>query len=184
MKRLPEIICTRTAKTFKLLAVLMLAMILFAGCGKNAATISDQDGKQPSEAATADAGAPQESSRSIVIKIDSNVMIINGVSQVIDAPPIIQNERTLVPVRVVSEALSASVYWMEKTRQVRIVQGGKEIILTIDSKDVISDGAKLTMDVEPMIIGTRTYVPLRFVSENLGAQIQWDNSTREITITR
>lgn len=166
---------------FVLCCVLVCGLAL-SGCG----LLSTQS-SLPQETTTdtaADQTSTQTAANTIVLKIDSTTMTVNGSSRTIPAPPVIREGRTLVPVRVVSEAMSASVYWLEKTKQIRIVEGGNEIILTIGSKEMKIGGVTKTMDVEPMIIGGSTYVPLRFISENLGAEIAWNNDTREITITR
>ena len=101
-----------------------------------------------------------------------------------DVAPYIKNSRTLVPIRFVTEALNSSVYWLPETRQVRIVDGPKEIFLTIDSTRVTIGSTVYTMDVPPQIVNGRTFVPLRFVSENLGAAVEWNGELREITIKR
>jgi len=170
------------SKTQIVLICLLICGLSLSGCG----LLSTQT-KLPQDTATntaSDQTGTQTAADTIVLKIDSTTMTVNGSSRTIPAPPVIREGRTLVPVRVVSEAMSASVYWLEKTKQIRIVEGGNEIILTIGSKEMTVGSITKTMDVEPMIIGGSTYVPLRFISENLGAEIAWNNDTREITITR
>ena len=170
------------SKTRLVLCFLLMSSLAFSGCG----LLSTQS-NLPQETTTntaADQNSTQTAANTIILKIDSTTMNVNGSSRTIPAPPVIREGRTLVPVRVVSEAMSASVYWLEKTKQIRIVEGGNEIILTIGSKEMKIGGVTKTMDVEPMMIGGSTYVPLRFISENLGAEIAWNNDTREITITR
>ncbi len=174
----------KPTKIPSILCCLLLCSLMLAGCGAKASeTQTPQETTTVGTQAQSDATAGTNDN-TIVLKIDSSTMTVNGTSRTIPAPPVIREGRTLVPVRVVSEAMSASVYWLEKTKQIRIVEGGKEIILTIGSKEVTSGGMSKTMDVEPMIIGGSTYVPLRFISENLGAEIAWNDATREITITR
>lgn len=170
------------SKTKWILCCLLICGLALSGCG----LLSTQN-KLPQDSMTntaPDQTITQTAANTIILKIDSTTMNVNGSSRNIPAPPVIREGRTLVPVRVVSEAMSASVYWLEKTKQIRIVEGGNEIILTIGSTEMKIGGVTKTMDVEPMIIGGSTYVPLRFISENLGAEIAWNNDTREITITR
>ncbi|HCP15482.1 MAG TPA: hypothetical protein DIT32_06955 [Peptococcaceae bacterium] len=170
------------SKTQFALCCVLISGLALSGCG----LLSTQT-NLPQETTTNVVPNPTSSQiadNTIVLKIDSTTMIVNGTSRTIPASPVIREGRTLVPVRVVSEAMSASVYWLEKTKQIRIVEGGNEIILTIGSKEMKIGGMTKTMDVEPMIIGGSTYVPLRFISENLGAEIAWNDATREITITR
>ena len=122
----------------------------------------------------------------IVLQIDSQQMTINNSVRNIDVAPFINSitGRTLVPVRFVTEALNASVFWLPETSQVRIVDGSKEILLTIDSTKVISKGEEKSLDAPAVIINSRTFVPLRFVSEELGAKVEWDGATRRITISK
>jgi hypothetical protein len=171
------------SKTKWTLCCLLICGLALSGCG-----LLSSETNLPQEtttnAAPDQSGTTQTAANTIVLKIDSTIMTVNGADRTIPAPPVIREGRTLVPVRVVSEAMSASVYWLEKTKQIRIVEGGNEIFLTIGSKEMKIGGVTKTMDVEPMIIGGSTYVPLRFISENLGAEIAWNNDTREITITR
>ncbi len=68
--------------------------------------------------------------------------------------------------------------------QVHIIDNGTEILLTIDSDIVLVDGAAKTLDCPAEIIGIRTFVPVRFVSETFGASVLWDGETGTITIKR
>ncbi len=112
---------------------------------------------------------------------------LDGETYTLDAAPYVDTaaDRTLVPIRFVSEALEASVDWKTDTRQIVIGDGGKEIVLTIGSPGVLVNGEKQAIDCAPAVIPPgRTFVPLRFISETLGAQVDWNAATREITITR
>lgn len=99
--------------------------------------------------------------------------------------PIIENGRTLVPIRIISEKLGALVTWDEINRTVLIEQGSKSVVLKIDSLifEVGKGSNKLdTSDVPAKIIKDRTFVPLRLISNVLGAEILWDHPTKTITI--
>ncbi len=85
--------------------------------------------------------------------------------------------RTMVPVRIIAEHLGADVEWIGATRQVEIVHDGFKIVLTIDQKEVLAGQTQTRMDVAPFIEDGTTLVPLRFVSEMLGAEVGWDQST-------
>ena len=89
-----------------------------------------------------------------------------------------------MPVRFISEAMGAEVNWVPETRQAIITDEKKQIILTIGSKDVLVNGEKQTIDCAAIINSDRTYVPLRFVSETLEAQVDYNGETKEITITK
>ncbi len=81
--------------------------------------------------------------------------------------------RVFVPVRFVSEALGAQVEWVQQEQKIVIGRGGKEIILYIGQKEVFVDGRPYTLDVAVRLVNSRTMVPLRFVSEALGAGVKW-----------
>lgn len=99
-----------------------------------------------------------------------------------DASPVIVNDRTLVPVRCIFEAFSADVSWVDETRQVIINSGGNKIILTIDNKRAYFNNEIVTLDVAPVIMGDRTFIPVRFVSEKLGYDVVWDESAKSVKI--
>lgn len=85
---------------------------------------------------------------------------------------LMENNRVQVPLRGVGEALGAVVGFSGKT--VTYVKGDKSIVLTLGSKVALVDGQNVTMDTAAKAIKGRTYVPLRFVSENLGETVEWD----------
>jgi len=123
----------------------------------------------------------------INLTIGMKEALINGVSYTLDAEPYINAEagRTLIPVRFVSEALGAEVDWEPETSKVMITYGEKEIILIIGSTSVQVNGEKQSIDCAPVILPPgRTFVPLRFVSETLEAEVIFDPSNSQITITR
>jgi hypothetical protein len=100
-----------------------------------------------------------------------------------DAEPFIDdNGRTQVPVRFVSEALGAEVSWEGSTKTVTISQGDKEIKIVIGKKDYTINGEKNLMDTEALLKEDRTFVPVRFVSEGLGARVDWDSAVRTVYI--
>ncbi|TYQ16043.1 UNVERIFIED_CONTAM: copper amine oxidase-like protein [Acetivibrio alkalicellulosi] len=100
-----------------------------------------------------------------------------------DAQPFIDsNGRTQVPVRFVSEALGANVGWEQSTRTVSIVHTNKRIEIAIGKKEFTIDGIKNEMDTEALIKGDRTFVPIRFISEGLGAKVTWDDDVRTVYI--
>ncbi|MEW6244657.1 MAG: N-acetylmuramoyl-L-alanine amidase [Bacillota bacterium] len=111
-------------------------------------------------------------------------LVINGQEVVSDVPPIIENGRTLVPVRVISERLEASVEWIESTRTVKIKHEGNEIVLYIDDKTVTVNGKPETLDVPARIVNGRTLVPIRFLANQLNADVGWDESTYTVSISK
>ncbi|MEA1962573.1 MAG: copper amine oxidase N-terminal domain-containing protein [Bacillota bacterium] len=106
------------------------------------------------------------------------------------APYIDSNNRTLVPIRFVAEALGAKVGWDGDTRTVTIDQEAHKelptahIIVMIDQKDVKVNGKTCTMDTTAIIVPAtaRTMVPVRFISEYLGAYVDWDGDNRVVHV--
>lgn len=103
-----------------------------------------------------------------------------------DVAPIIVKDRTLVPLRLISETLNYDVTWNGADRSVRIVQNDRAIDLKIGSTTAygLQSGTKkkIAMDVAPIIVKDRTLVPLRFISENFGEKVDWDAKSRTVII--
>jgi len=102
---------------------------------------------------------------------------IDGVYAEFDVPPIIVEGRTLLPARAIVEMLGGDVQWDGELRQVHIYKDGINILLTIDDVIAYVNGEAIELDVPPQIIDDRTLVPLRFVAENLGLDIDFRYGT-------
>ncbi|WP_159426219.1 copper amine oxidase N-terminal domain-containing protein [Desulfolucanica intricata] len=100
-----------------------------------------------------------------------------------DVKPVIENDRTLVPLRVIFEALNADVDWDNSTRTVTATKGTNQIKLRIGDKTAYKNGLPITLDVPAKIVSDRTMIPVRFVSEAMGAKVQWDAVNRRVIIT-
>lgn len=109
-------------------------------------------------------------------------LVVNGASVASDVPPQIVNGRTMVPVRFVGEALGLAVSWDDATRQVILEGTGVRIVLPIGGSTAQVNNRSTPLDVPAQIIDGRTMVPLRFVSEALGAGVEWDPQTQTVTI--
>ncbi|MGI6435884.1 MAG: copper amine oxidase N-terminal domain-containing protein [Syntrophomonadaceae bacterium] len=110
-------------------------------------------------------------------------ILIDGRPLITDVSPIIQNERTLVPLRAIFEALGAEVFWNDTERSIKAVKGDLTVQLQIANTMAIKNGTTVPIDVPAQILQDRTLVPVRFVSEALGADVQWDQVLRRVTIT-
>jgi len=110
-------------------------------------------------------------------------IILNGKQLTFDVPPESRNGRTLVPVRALFEALGATVGWNAETQTATATRGSTVVELQINNSVAKRNGEVVTLDQPPVLVGGRTLMPLRFVSESLGAQVGWDEATRTITIT-
>lgn len=113
-------------------------------------------------------------------------LVIDGKDFTRNAAPVIQNDRTLVPIRVITEQLGGEVEWNNAERSVKIVKGNTTVILRIDSHLIeIQNGEKTytLVDVPPKIINERTFVPLRLVGNALGISVEWDNANRTVNVS-
>ena len=100
-----------------------------------------------------------------------------------DVAPIIRNDRTMLPARFVAEALGASVEWDEAAQKVTITKENTVIEITIGSNNAVVDGMEVLLDSPAFIENSRTYLPLRFIAENLGAEVEWNKELQQIYIT-
>jgi len=96
--------------------------------------------------------------------------------------PIILDNRTLVPVREVFENLGGEVNWDSKERKVTITLFQKEISLVINSEEALVDNKTIKLDVPAKIINNKTMVPVRFISEHGGLEVDWDSATHTVNI--
>ena len=125
----------------------------------------------------------QSGGNTAILQIGSTIISINGAESELDTAPIIQNGRTLLPLRAVVEGLGGSVAWEAETRTAVFAKVDRVIFMTIGSNTAFVNTTEYTMDTEPIIIDGRTMLPIRFVAENLGFKVEWDENTQTITIT-
>ncbi len=108
---------------------------------------------------------------------------VNGIQLKMDQPPVIQNGRTLVPFRVIFEALGSDVAWDDVTKTVFADWENNSLTLQIGAKIMqLGDGTTITLDVPATIINSRTLVPVRAVTEAMGAKVDWDNAARKVSV--
>jgi len=101
-----------------------------------------------------------------------------------DVDPFIKNDRTLVPLRFISETLGYEVLWNNDKREVTVKDNSTNIKLVIDKNTAKVNGKDIKLDVAPLIKSDRTFVPLRFVAENLNAEVKWDNDNFKVIINK
>ena len=107
----------------------------------------------------------------VVMSVNSNEIVKNGEVAVIDAAPIVENNRTFVPFRALAEAFGATVAFDEATQAVTAELNGTTVVMTIGSAEYTVNGVANTADVAPFINGSRTMVPVRFVAEAFGIKV-------------
>ena len=123
----------------------------------------------------------------MVFTIDQLSCTIDGVATAIDVSPVIIEGRTMLPIRFVADPLGASVGWDPETSKVTIQLFDTKLELWIGQSNAMLNGKPLPIDatnpnVKPLIINGRTMLPLRFVSENLGCDLNWDGATQQVTL--
>ena len=99
-----------------------------------------------------------------------------------DVSPMILNDRTMVPMRKIFEALGADIDWNEVTSTVTGTKDDKKVKIKIGAEKATINGAIVTLDQPAVIQNDRTLVPVRVISEGLGAVVQWDEETKSVLI--
>ncbi len=107
---------------------------------------------------------------------------VNNEQVVFDVNPIIENERTLVPLRAIFEALGAEVTWDQETRTASATRGTDTVSITIDSNVLYKNGNAVELDVPAKIVDERTLVPVRAISESFDAEVTWVQETQSVYI--
>lgn len=119
------------------------------------------------------------------VMADSIKVIVNGLEiNFTDIKPFISEKgRTMVPLRFVSQALGAEVEWNGVNQSIVIEYNDKKIEMVVGDIKGKINGSEVLFELGPQLVGDRTVVPLRFISETLGAQVEWDGKSNTITIT-
>ena len=120
---------------------------------------------------------------SMVFADNSISITIDGKAQIYDVMPVIENGRTLVPMRAIFEALGADIYWNDAKKTVLGKKDDTEVTLQIGNTNAKVNNKDVTLDVAATIIEGRTMVPVRFISEALGCTVNWDDTTKTVIIT-
>lgn len=127
----------------------------------------------------------------IIIKyyVGQNYYYVNGQQKTMDVAPIIQDGRVFLPARYVAEPLGAQLDWDETDQKSTVVMNGKTIELWIGKNIARVNGVDIPIDpndpnVTPIVVPPgRIMIPVRFIAENLGCQVDWDQSLQEVKIT-
>lgn len=121
----------------------------------------------------------------IVMEIDSNIATVFGKETETEVAPIIEKNRTMLPVRFVAENLGATVGWDAATGRITIVgKDGTKIEFSAGSTTAYINGKSVNLDAPAVIKGSRTYAPVRFIAENLGAKVEWHAEARQAIIVK
>ena len=122
----------------------------------------------------------------ILMQLDNPMMQVNGEQQEVDpgrgTTPVTKDNRTLVPIRAIVEAMGGVAGWNAAAQKVTLDALGHNVVMQLGSKAIVTDGVTGAMDIAPEIVNARTLLPIRFAAEELGAKVAWVGSTREIVI--
>ena len=119
----------------------------------------------------------KEGLTTISMQIGNKHVALNNENKILDAAPLISQNRTMVPLRFIAEAFGADVSWAQDTKTVTIVIDGKVLTMRIN-QDLEGFGAA------PIISNGRTMVPISYISKELGANVIWVPSTKTVAIAR
>ncbi|MEI9476997.1 MAG: copper amine oxidase N-terminal domain-containing protein [Deltaproteobacteria bacterium] len=107
---------------------------------------------------------------------------LDGVLMEIDVVAFIADNRTMVPLRVVTASFGARVKWFSVEQKVMIFFIGKTIVLWVGEMSALVNGQQKYFDAPPLIVGDRTFVSIRFISQNIGGTVGWNQVERKVTI--
>lgn len=113
---------------------------------------------------------------------DAIEILVDGEPLEFNVPPVMADDRLLVPFRVIGEAMGAQIGWDEATQTVSLDLDNTEIKLVLGEMSGLVNGSSMELDVPAKMMNGRTLVPLRFVNEALGAQVEWKAETRQVLI--
>ena len=109
-------------------------------------------------------------------------VVLDGQELAFDQPPIIENDRTLVPLRAIFEALGADVEWEQSTRTVTATKDTTVVVVQIDNPVMTVNGMDITLDVPPRIVNSRTLAPVRAVSASFDANVDWYSTSAKRSV--
>ncbi|MFM1653855.1 N-acetylmuramoyl-L-alanine amidase [Brevibacillus sp. B_LB10_24] len=101
-----------------------------------------------------------------------------------EVPPIMQNDRTLVPIRVIAEGLGAEVDWDQESFTATVNKGNNQLVLRLNQKQATVNGKTVQLDAPPLLHKDRMLLPLRFVGEALGSTVGWDNESQTVVVNQ
>lgn len=122
--------------------------------------------------------------KAFVLTIDEKDADVFGEKATNDVAPKIVKDRTMLPARFVAEKLGATVEWNEEKQEVTIKSDDVTIVITIGAEKALVNDKEVELDSPAFIENDRTYTPIRFISENLGATVNWNGATEQVVITK
>jgi len=108
---------------------------------------------------------------------------LDGAPIAFDVPPQTINDRTMVPLRAIFEALNANIDWNDSTQTVTATRDGVVVVMRVGDPVITVAGNNVTLDVPPQIVNERTLVPARAVAESFGVNVDWNGGTQTVILT-
>jgi len=108
---------------------------------------------------------------------------LDGAPIAFDVPPQTINDRTMVPLRAIFEALNANIDWNDNTQTVTATRDGVVVVMRVGDPVINVAGNSVTLDVPPQIVNDRTLVPARAVAESFGVNVDWNSGTQTVILT-
>ena len=172
MKRVAKLICVLTF----LAMVLGIMQLALAGGSENESPQQDQP---KSGSKSVSQSIEKRLENAVALYIGSSQAIVNNKEKQVDSTnakvkPYIKNDRTMVPVRFISENLGAQVEWDAQSSKVTVSLGDRVVVLTVGSKTMKVGDKTVDLDVAPELNEDRTYLPLRGLVEGLGKKVFYD----------
>lgn len=118
----------------------------------------------------------------IILTVGSKTGFIDEVPYSLDAAPFLVSGRILLPLRFVGEAFGVNFFWDEQTKTVTYPSSKGDVQLTIGKNSVQVGDSLVTLDTAGKIVAGRTFVPLRFIGESLGAEVIWHGEYKKAEI--
>ena len=109
-------------------------------------------------------------------------IMVNGKQVDSDVAPFMQDNRVMVPIRFVGEALSANVNWDNERGEATVAFGNAFISIFPRKQEVFVNGETIELDVHAVLLEGRVFVPLRFIAENLGSEVDWNQESQTVII--
>lgn len=117
-----------------------------------------------------------------LMTIGKKTMTVNNSTKTLDVAPVLQNGVTYVPIKYILDSFGGSANWDKVNKKLTVIQGGTTMELTVNKREFLLGGVKKQGEAAPIILNSRTLVPLRLVSEQLGIQVKWEKITKSITL--
>ncbi|MEB3102332.1 stalk domain-containing protein [Ferviditalea candida] len=118
----------------------------------------------------------------VQMAVGRNRISVDGKEQSLDQAPVVVKGTTMIPIRFFVNAMGGDVRWDAKEKKATVLMNNRLVQLWINQAEVNVDGQRIKTEVSPLIMNLRTMLPLRLISESLGWKVNWDPSTKSITL--